>query len=65
MPGAFVIEWMVCCRRDSATAKGDSVAKDITYLKLGQEAVYPRCQGYIYITAGILPATRSHLGVKL
>ena len=36
------MEWMVCCRRDSTTTKGDPVAKDITCLKLGPEAVYPR-----------------------
>ena len=36
-PGASVMEWTVYCGRDSATAKGNSVVIDITYLELGPE----------------------------
>ena len=31
------MEWTVYCGRDSATAKGNSVVVDITYLELGPE----------------------------
>ena len=36
------MEWTVCCGGDSATAKGNRAATNITYLKLGPDAVKPR-----------------------
>ena len=42
LPGVSVMEWTVCCKGDSATAKGDPVAADIIYLKLSPDVENPR-----------------------